>query len=182
MDDLGTHGLSCRFSKGRHPRHGAVNDVVKRSLEAAKIPSHLEPTDIYRSDGKRPDGASIVPWKGGRVLVWDATCPDTLAPSYSALATREAGAVAAEMERRKKAKYSHLDSSHFFVPVAVETLGVMGPEAGHFFRDLGRRIAAATSDPLSHQYLLQRVAVAVQRGNAAAVLGTAERDSAVGYE
>ena len=90
--------------------------------------------------------------------------------------------MAAEMERRKKAKYSHLDSSHFFVPVVVETLGVMGPEAGHFFRDLGRRIAAATSDPLSHQYLIQRVAVAVQRGNAAAVLGTAERDSAVGYE
>ena len=38
-------------------------------------PSRLEPTDIYRSDGKCPDGASIVPWKGGRVLFWDATCP-----------------------------------------------------------------------------------------------------------
>ena len=72
--------------------------------------------------------------------------PDTLAPSYSALATSEAGAVAAEMERRKKAKYFHLDSSHFFVPIAVETLGVMGREAGRFFRGLGRRIAAATLD------------------------------------
>ena len=59
---------------------------------------------------------------------------------------------------------------------------MMGPEAGHFFRDLGRRIAAATSDPLSQQYLLQGVAVAVQRGNAAAVLGTADRDSAIGFE
>ena len=59
---------------------------------------------------------------------------------------------------------------------------VIGPEAGHFFRDLGRQIAVATSDPLSHQYLLQHVAVAVHRGNAVAVLGTAERDSAVGYE
>ena len=78
-----------------------MNDVVKRSLEAAKIPSHLEPTDIYRSDGKRPDGASSVPWKGGRVLVWDATCPDTLAPSYSALATRETGVVAAEMNEER---------------------------------------------------------------------------------
>ena len=52
----------------------------------------------------------------------------------------------------------------------------MGSEADHFFRDLGRWIAAATSDPLSHQYLLQDVAVAVQRCNAVAVLGTAERD------
>ena len=170
VNDRGTHGLSCHFSncKGRHSRHGAVNDVVKRSLEAAKIPAHLEPTDIYRSDGKRPDGASVVPWRGGRVLVWDVT--------------GEAGAVAAEMERRKREKYVHLDPCLFFVPIAVETLGAMGPEAGHFFRDLGQRIAAATSEPLSHQYLLQRVAVAVQRGNAAAILGTAERDSAAQYE
>ena len=94
----GTHGLSCRFSKGRHSRHAAVNDIVKRSLESAKIPCHLEPTGLFRSDGKRPDGASIVPWKGGKVLVWDATCPDTLAPSYSTLAVREAGAVAADAE------------------------------------------------------------------------------------
>ena len=34
VDYWGTHGLSCRFRKGRHPYHGAV-DVVKRSLEAA---------------------------------------------------------------------------------------------------------------------------------------------------
>ena len=39
-----------------------------------------------------------------------------------------------------------------FVPIAVETLGVMGPEVGLFFRDLGRQIAVATSEPLSHQY------------------------------
>ena len=116
------------------------------------------------------------------MLVWDVTCPDTLAPSYTALSTREAGAVAAEMEQRKREKYVHLDPSHFFVPIAVETLGAMGPEAGHIFRDLGRRIAAATSELLSYQYLLQPVAVAVQRGNAAAILGTAERDSAAQYE
>ena len=35
------------------------------------------------------------------MLVWDATCPDTLAPSYSTLAVREAGAVAADAEYKK---------------------------------------------------------------------------------
>ena len=104
MDELGTHGLSCQFSKGRHPRHAGVNDVVKRSFDAAQIPSHLEPTGLYRSDGKRPDGASVVPWKGGKALVWDAICPDTLAHSYQQISTREAGAVAAEAERHKKLK------------------------------------------------------------------------------
>ena len=65
---LGTHGLSCRFSKGRHSRQASFNDIIKRSLESAKIPCHLEPTGLFRSDGKRPDGASIVPWRVGRCL------------------------------------------------------------------------------------------------------------------
>ena len=114
VDSLGTHGLSCRSSSGRHCRHAAVNDIVKRSLDSPKIPSHLEPSGLYRSDGRRPDGASIVPWKKGRVLVWDATCPDTLAPSYLSIATAEAGAVAREAEHRKQVKYSHLEDSSLF--------------------------------------------------------------------
>ena len=46
------------------------------------------------------------------------------------------------------------------------------PEAGLFCQELGRCIAAATSDPLSHQHLLQRVSIVVQHGNAAAILVT----------
>ena len=72
----GIHGLSCHYSKGRHSRHAALNDIVKRSLDAAKIPSHLEPLGLYRSDGKRPDGASVVPWQRGKILVWDVTCSE----------------------------------------------------------------------------------------------------------
>ena len=94
VDEMGTHGLSCRFSSGRFSRHAAINDTIKRSLNAAKIPCQLEPNGLFRSDSKRPDGATMVPWSGGKVLVLDATCPDTLAPSYSSLATREAGVVA----------------------------------------------------------------------------------------
>ena len=32
-----------------------VIDLLKRSLDAAWIPSHLEPIGLYRSDGKRPE-------------------------------------------------------------------------------------------------------------------------------
>ena len=104
--------------------------------------------------------------------MWDATCPNTLAPSYSSLATREAGAVVEEAEGRKKAKYSHLERSHCFIPVTVETLGVFGPEARYLMKDLGRRIADATLKPLSTHYLRQRISVAVQRGNAVAILSS----------
>ena len=70
VDHLATHGLSCRCNEGRDPRHAAVNDVIHRSLTSANIPSRLEPSGLYRSDGKRPDGCSIVPWRSGKVLVW----------------------------------------------------------------------------------------------------------------
>ena len=171
VDHLATHGLSCRRSSGRHSRHAEINDIVKRSLASAKIPSHLEPTGISSSEGKRPDGITVVPWKRGRVLVWDATCPDTYAPSYVSLATREAGAVADLAEQNKSRKYSHLAVSHHFVPIAIETSGVMGSGALTFFRDLGRRLKLESGEPRALHFLLQRLSVAIQRGNAAAVLG-----------
>ena len=129
VDHQGLHGLSCCRSQGRHPHHAAINDIVKTSLTSAGAPSHLEPTTICRLDGKQPDGATVMPWKSGRVLVWDATCPDTYAPFHISLATREAGAVAAHAEHRKRLKYTELEASHQFIPVAIETTGVCGPEA-----------------------------------------------------
>ena len=66
VDELCVHGFCCRFSKGRHSRHASLNDIIKRALDSAKVPCHLEPAGLYRSDGKRPDGASVVPWRGGR--------------------------------------------------------------------------------------------------------------------
>ena len=126
VNELAIHGLSCRRSEGRHHRHSAINDIVQLALTAARVPSRLEPAGLYRSDGKRPDGITVVPWMNGQLLVWDATCPDTFAPSYVSNATRESGAVAALAEERKCLKYSQLDSSHQFEPVAIETTGVIG--------------------------------------------------------
>ena len=172
VDDRGLHSLSCRFSKGRFSRHTALNELLKCSLDSAKIPSHLEPTVLYRTDGKKPDGATLVPWKGGRVLVWDVPCADILAPSHRQLASREAGAVAASAEQHKKNKYAHLEATHHFITVAIETLGVVGEEGSVFFKDLGRRISNVKKEQSSHQFLLQRVLIAVQRGNAASIMGT----------
>ncbi|KAL5463185.1 hypothetical protein EMCRGX_G032063 [Ephydatia muelleri] len=61
-----------------------------------------EPTGINRGDRKRPNGITLVPWNCGKLLRWDATCPDTVASSYLA---RAAGAVAAYA---KAAKYGDL--------------------------------------------------------------------------
>ncbi len=115
----------------------------------------------------------MVPWKSGRLSVWDATCPDTFAPLYLPSAASGAGAVAAAVEERKKRKYSHLNQCHSFVPVAIETTGVFGPETMEFLRELGRRLQLVSVDHNSFTNLIQRLLVAVQRGNAASVLGSA---------
>ena len=127
---------------------------------------------IARSDGRMPDGISVMPWKNGWALVWDATCPDTFAPLHVALAAREARLVASQAEKAKTQKQTLLGSSHYFVPVAIETSGVFGPEAITFINELGCRIRTETGEPLSLQFLMQGIAVAVQWVNAAAVKGT----------
>ena len=83
-----------------------------------------------------------------------------------------AGSVAARAEDLKITKYNDLDSAYFFVPVAVETCGAFGPSAHDFLQDLGWRVRKATSDDDSYHHLVQRVFVAIQRGNAASVLGS----------
>jgi len=84
---------------------------------------------VVRTDGKRPDGVSLAPWKSGHLLVWDTTCPDTFTPSYRAHATVEPGRVAAIAEDRKDEKYRDLPSTHWFCPIAIETMGAMGPRS-----------------------------------------------------
>ena len=114
----------------------------------------------------------MVPWSRGRCLLWDATCPDTLAPSYVQRSAIESGSAAALAESKKRAKYANLALAHDFLPIAIETLGSWGQAGLAFVNEVGRRISAVTGDKRATSFLKQRLAMAVQRGNAAAVLGT----------
>ena len=149
-----------RKGEGRHSCHAAINNIIiKRSLAAAQIPSMLEPTGLCKSDGRRPDGVTIIPWKTGRTLVWDVTCTDTYA--HVAHATREARTVAALAEE-KKAKYLDLAQTHHFVAVVVETTSIIGTDALDFFADIGSRARAVSNEVQSRSFILQQVTVALQ--------------------
>ena len=50
--------------------------------------------------------------------------------------------------------------------MAIESSRVVGPQSMDFLRDLGRCLAHVTGEAKSMTYLLQRLSVAVQRGNA----------------
>jgi len=132
----------------------------------------LEPPGLLNGDNKRPDGVTLISWFQGRTLLWDFTCTDTLAPSHVNKSSIAAGSAAADAETRKVAKYTALLPMHDFSPVAVETLGVWGPEAISLVGELGRRTAALTGEPRSAAFLRQRIDIALQRGNAASIMGT----------
>ena len=111
------------------------------------MPSRLKPTGLSRTDGRRPDGVTLAPWKCGQLLVWYATCPDTYAPSYRTHATTEPGWVVALAEEKKADKYRDLPRSHWFCPLSIEFMGAMGPRTLELVRDVGRRIATDTGEP-----------------------------------
>ena len=59
VDELATHGLSCRRSQGRHSRHAALNDLLHRSLTSAGIPSRLESKGTCSGSANRLDGVTL---------------------------------------------------------------------------------------------------------------------------
>ena len=63
--------------------------------------------------------------------------------------------------------------NHIVMPVAVETMGSWDPMGLKFIKDLGSRIVDATGEPRSTSFLFQSLSMAIQRGNAISVLGTA---------
>ena len=175
VDEFGLHPLSCRSSAGRFPRHSALNDVIRRGLEAAGFPSQLEPVGLDRGDGKRPDGITMFPFKSGKALIWDATCTDSFSPGNVISSAVDPGSAARAAEERKMVKYASLTDRFLFVPVAVETSGVLGPLSLCFLKDIGHLAANARHEPRELEWLLQRVSLAVVRGNAHAIL-SAGRD------
>ena len=75
-------------------------------------------------------------------------------------------------EGRKRNRYAHVSERFRFEPLAVETTGVLGPSTIKFVTELGRRVRERTGEYRETQWLLQRISVAVARGNAAAVLAS----------
>jgi len=168
VDARGTHGLSCqKRTSGRHLRHRLLNDIIWRSLGRAQFPALKEPNGLFRTDGKRPDGVTILPWARGKCVAWDATTPDTLAKSHIDKTKNSSGAAAEFAAEKKSTKYSDINQSHIFVPIAVETMGSWSSSSLNFINELGKRLTNVTGDKRETSFLKQRISMAIQRGNVA---------------
>ena len=120
-------------------RHHALNDIIAREFASAGVPAMKEPTGLSRSDGRHPDGLTLLPWHTGKPLSWDVTVA---------------------------AKYADLPASYLFQPVALETLGPINDSAVDFLSELGSRIGTASCKIRERQFLFQRLSVTIQHFNA----------------
>lgn len=96
VDPSGTHGLSCRYSAGRHSRHTEINNINQRGLCSAGFPSIRKPAGMSRADGRRPDVQILIPFEQGRILIWDFTAVDPVScylhPAYQRGTRKSCGA------------------------------------------------------------------------------------------
>ena len=69
-DARGLHKLCCKFSAGRHTRHAALNNAIKRVLQFTLNDIikwglqfySLEPVRVNTGDCKRCDGITLFPF------------------------------------------------------------------------------------------------------------------------
>ena len=172
VDARGLHGLSCRKRTPRHQRHAMLNYIIWRAIKRAQIPALKEPTGLITHGGKRPDGATLIPWSKGKPLAWELTVPDTYADSHIKMTSSEAGAAARQAASTKNIKYIDITSTDIFYPIVIGTADSWDVQALEVMEEIGRRITEATEDPKETMYLFQRLSMVIEMGNALSFFNT----------
>jgi len=123
-------------------------------MSKADILAVKEASCLLRTDGKRPDGVTLIPWKDGRCVTWDVTVTDMMAQSYLAVTSQTSGAAAEAAADRKAAQVCPIDTSIFVHGVAAEAIGAINGNSIEFLDDLGRRITQVTDDNREKAFLV----------------------------
>ena len=131
-------------------------------MTAAHLPSRLEPTGLFRSDSKRPDGITLASW---RML---SAQTHLLPPTYQGPPVRQVQWQPLLSKASMRSTWTSINatSSHPWLSRRQVPLG-QKPS-----RELGSRLKQVTGETKSFSYLQQCLSVAVQRGNAATVVGS----------
>jgi hypothetical protein len=166
VDAWGDHAFSCKSAPGRIMRHHAVNDVISKAIASTRTPICKEPHGLVPGSSLRPDGSTLIPWKRGKYLAWDATISSTLAASYVDASSTQSGFASTSAAARKTLKYQGLSPQYIFQPVSLETLGSACPSTSAFLAEVGHKISAVSGDPKETAFLRQRLSLCIQRFNA----------------
>ena len=153
----GLHGLSCTKCAGRFSRHATLNSLIKQTLGSLDLPSALEPRGLYRTDGKRPDGVTMIPWELGEQLAWNVTVVDIFAPSSQNQGSFcNPGTTATEAEAGKIEKNCELiDNGYIFQSVALEVQGSLCESGEIIITRLCKMLCRLPDDQRASSFLKQ---------------------------
>ena len=114
-------------------------------------------------------------FKGGKALAWDATCTDSFSASNLYAIILNPGSASSPTKDLKRQKYSQLVANFVFVPVAVETSGIIASAGCSLLTDIGRHISRATNDLHQMSCIFQQISVAIFQGNVLAMTSSLRR-------
>jgi len=146
------------------PSKPTLNNNIARSLIAASIPVTNEPSSLTRTDGKRPDGLTLIPWQAGKPPTWDVTVVSTSRLIRSPVIPVCWGCSWSRGEQKNV--QPDLPATNICQSLAFETHGATHSSALDFLNTVGGRSAAESGDPRETSFLWQRISVLIQRFNA----------------
>lgn len=168
------HLLSCNSQTGAEitTRHNAVVDALYHAVLIMGGQAVREPKGLHVEDGRRPDLQVVFP---GRHVLTDVVVSHPLSSARLRRAAGGSAAVAREWQQRKRKKYSETATRHeaLLLPFSVETCGGMAPDAITLLdtiSEAGKEHLSLWSHAQIVQHMLCSVAIAIQKGNAMAML------------
>jgi len=77
------------------------------------MPAVKEPVSLMRSDNKRPDGTTLLPWARGKPMAWDVTVSDSYEESHTGSTAAKPGAAADKTAHNKSSEIFTVTGTKF---------------------------------------------------------------------
>ena len=174
-DRFGHHAIACGVHGERISRHNAICDILYKTAQKAGLGPAREFRGLIPGTAARPADVFLRNWDRGRDTALDVTVITPLQPAVVDREAQEPGyALRYAWDRKMRGAFDACDSNRIsFIPLPVETFGGWHPVAVRHISRLGRELArspANASQESTSTHLFQRLALAIQKGNAALIL------------
>ena len=174
-DRFGHHAIACGVHGERISRHNEICGILFRTAQKAGLGPAREFRGLIPGTAARPADVFLRCWDRGRDSALDVTVITPLQPAVVDREAQESGyALQYAWDRKMSKAYDACNAQRIsFIPLPVETFGGWHPVASRHISRLGRELArspANSSQESTTKHLFQRLALSIQKGNAALIL------------
>ena len=172
LDMEGVHHTTCKHNGLAKVRHDGITQAVAVLARSAGYTVAVEPTNLVAGTRLKPADVGIHGFTNGPLISCvDVTVRSPTCPTYLVMG-QEPGAVARQADADKRRKYGQ----QVVIPFAMETYGTLSPSARFVLKKLVTNMIAVSPDldqesvKMQRMYCLQRISIALQKGNAQMIL------------